>query len=142
VSRHLFVYGTLLPELAPESLRGLIGQLRSLGAASVPGTLCDLGAFPGAVLSDEAVLRVRGQVLELPADPVFLGILDGYEGFDPGRPEASLFVRVRRTVTLAAGNTLSCWIYAYNDNPGGAPLIEDGDYRCWLAARKKSALSA
>jgi gamma-glutamylcyclotransferase (GGCT)/AIG2-like uncharacterized protein YtfP len=141
VSDHLFVYGTLLPDLGPESVRELVGRLRSLGAASVPGRLYDLGDFPGAVLSDEAG-RVQGQVFELPADPALLAALDAYEGFDPGRPETSLFVRVRHTVTLAVGGTVCCWVYAFNDNPGPAHLIEDGDYRRRLAARKMSALSA
>jgi gamma-glutamylcyclotransferase (GGCT)/AIG2-like uncharacterized protein YtfP len=141
VSDHLFVYGTLLPDRARGAMRELIGQLRPLGTASLPGRLYDLGAFPGAVLSDEVVTRVQGQVFELPADPALLAALDAYEGFDPGRPEASLFVRAGRTVRLADGSTLSCWVYVYNDNPGDAPLIEGGDYRRWQAARKMSALS-
>jgi gamma-glutamylcyclotransferase (GGCT)/AIG2-like uncharacterized protein YtfP len=138
VSGHLFVYGTLLPDLAPESVRELVGRLRPRGPASVPGRLCDLGPFPGAILSDEAATGVQGQVFELPDDPGLLAALDAYEGFDPRRPEASLFVRVGRTVTLADGGTVSCWVYVYNDNPGDAPLIEGGDYRRWLAARKMS----
>jgi gamma-glutamylcyclotransferase (GGCT)/AIG2-like uncharacterized protein YtfP len=134
VSRHLFVYGTLLPDLPPDSLRERIVSLRALGTASVPGRLYDLGPFPAAVLGDEGEAQVWGQVFELPSDPALLAALDAYEGFDPCRPETSLFLRVLRSVTLAGGAVVSCWVYVYNGTPGDAPLIDGGDYRRWPAA--------
>jgi gamma-glutamylcyclotransferase (GGCT)/AIG2-like uncharacterized protein YtfP len=142
VSGHLFVYGTLLPDLAPESVRDLVGRLRPLGPASVPGRLYDLGPFPGVILADEAAGQVQGQVFELPDDPALLAALDRYEGFDPARPESSLFVRVGRPVAPAGGDAVPCWVYVYNGDAGAASLIEGGDYRRWLAAGQKSALSA
>jgi gamma-glutamylcyclotransferase (GGCT)/AIG2-like uncharacterized protein YtfP len=137
MSRYLFVYGTLLPDLAPSSLRELVGQLRPIGPASTSGCLYDLGAFPGAIREDESETRVQGEVFELPADPDLLAILDAYEGFDPSNPGTSLFVRVRRSVTLAGGDAICCWVYVYNGDLGAAPPIAEGDYRRWLAMGRR-----
>ena len=132
---YLFLYGTLLPELAPPLLRTSLATLRRLGLGAVPGCLYDLGPYPGAILDPNAVTRVRGQVFELPDDRAVLPLLDAYEGFDPGNPARSLYVREKRPITLADGGHLDCWVYAYNRPPGDRPLIPDGDYRRWRAAR-------
>jgi gamma-glutamylcyclotransferase (GGCT)/AIG2-like uncharacterized protein YtfP len=93
----------------------------------VRGRLYDLGEYPGAVLSRNAPL-VIGQVFELPNDPEVLTRLDEYEGFDPHRPQSSLFVRKRCLVQLDSGKKLFCWMYAYNRPPGAASPLPSGLY--------------
>jgi gamma-glutamylcyclotransferase (GGCT)/AIG2-like uncharacterized protein YtfP len=41
---------------------------------------------------------------------------------------------MRATAMLDNGQQVQCWMYAYNRNPGTAPLISDGDYNKHLAA--------
>jgi gamma-glutamylcyclotransferase (GGCT)/AIG2-like uncharacterized protein YtfP len=91
------------------------------------------------VLDPAAATRVRGQVFELPEDRAVLPALDAYEGFDPADPAGSLYIREHRPVTLPGGRRLACWVYAYNRDPGDRPLIPDGDYRRWRAARPEAS---
>jgi gamma-glutamylcyclotransferase (GGCT)/AIG2-like uncharacterized protein YtfP len=131
VEQHLFIYGTLLPALAPAHLRDLVGQLRARGRGHVRGRLHDLGPYPAGVLDPSAATQVAGMVFRLPDEPAVLSQLDEYEGFDPQDPAGSLFLRVPVAVTLADGSELRCWMYVYNHDPGDAPLVPDGDYVRW-----------
>jgi gamma-glutamylcyclotransferase (GGCT)/AIG2-like uncharacterized protein YtfP len=136
---HLFVYGTLLPGEVPEVLRPLLGGLAWVGRGWLPGRLYDLGPYPGAVPDAGAATRVRGEVYALPGDPGLLEVLDAYEGCVPGRPLESLFVRVQAPVALEVGGVLRCWVYAYNRDPGRAPLLADGRYRRGQCGRSADA---
>ncbi|HZN10217.1 MAG TPA: gamma-glutamylcyclotransferase family protein [Blastocatellia bacterium] len=128
MTQYLFVYGTLRPGLAPPAVAHIIQQLRRVGAGSVRGRLYNLGAYPGALPDPAAETTIAGEVFEIPNDLAFWSALDDYEGFDPGSPGASLFVRTRCRVTLAGGRELESWIYAYNRHPKAAPLVVGGDY--------------
>ena len=131
----LFVCGTLLPELVPGHLRGLIGSLTSVGKATVCGTLYDLGDYPGAILDEDAPDRIRGWVYQLPADASVLSALDDYEGIDPTDETASLFIRELTTATMVTGEKVECWIYTYNRSVHLAPMIIGGDYLKHLAEK-------
>jgi gamma-glutamylcyclotransferase (GGCT)/AIG2-like uncharacterized protein YtfP len=128
VAEHLFLYGTLQPELAPRRLRGPLGRLRFVGRGSVKGRLHDLGAYPALILGGES--RVRGAVFAIP-DPAILTPLDLHEGFHPGDAE-SLFLRVEAPVQLESGESLPAFLYVYNREAGSAPLVPDGDYLAHL----------
>jgi gamma-glutamylcyclotransferase (GGCT)/AIG2-like uncharacterized protein YtfP len=129
---HLFVYGTLLPELAAPERREVLRRCASVGRGSLPGRLHDLGRYPALVLDHAAPGRVVGQVLRLPERGDVLGELDGYEGFDPADPAGGLYLRLPYDVDLDDGSRLACWVYVYNRDPGEAPLIPGGDYLSWL----------
>jgi gamma-glutamylcyclotransferase (GGCT)/AIG2-like uncharacterized protein YtfP len=132
VSDFLFVYGTLLPGLAPPEIAPAVAQLRPVAQGSVQGVLYDLGEYPGAVIDlpevdlSEKEMPVRGcipgMIFQIP-NPRLLRQLDEYEGFDPAAPAASLFVRKLHEVRLDDGRTLSCWVYVYNQNPGNARKV-------------------
>lgn len=125
----LFVYGTLLPGLAPPDVQPLIQRLQPLGPAGAPGRLYDLGEYPGAIFDPSSETRIAGYAFALPNDgPALLEQFDAYEGFLPDNALQSLFVRVRQTVTLADGRVVVCWAYHYNRAVGQAPLVADGDY--------------
>jgi gamma-glutamylcyclotransferase (GGCT)/AIG2-like uncharacterized protein YtfP len=125
---HLFLYGTLLPERAPAGLREALGRCARVGRGFLRGRLCDLGPYPGLVPDPSAPGRVTGQVFRLPDREDVLTALDAYEGFDPADPAGSLYLRLPHDVELAGGDTLSCWVYVYNRDPGPARLIPGGDY--------------
>ena len=139
MSKHLFVCGTLLPELTsllPAHLKTLIERLRPVGAATVPGRLYDLGEYPGAIVDPDARTQIHGYVLELPALPEedndaeasFWQRLDEYEGFDSRAGERNLFLRQRCTATLADGRPLECWLYSSNQAVSEMQRIPGGDY--------------
>jgi gamma-glutamylcyclotransferase (GGCT)/AIG2-like uncharacterized protein YtfP len=125
VTERLFVYGTLRRGAAPPALRELVEGWRWLGDAWVSGRLYDLGAFPGAVLDAAGAERVFGELAELPDEPGRWLRLDAYEGFDPERPEASLFRRVRCRA-WRRDEVCEAWIYVCGRAPGPGRRIPGG----------------
>ena len=133
MSEFLFVYGTLLPDVASESIAPVLSRVRRLGAATVRGTLFDLGNFPGLSLDADGV--VRGELVQVRSASLWLR-LDAYEGCSPAHPKRSLFRRERCVATrildssdAGAGEQLEAWVYVYNRDLGDAPRIDSG---CWL----------
>jgi gamma-glutamylcyclotransferase (GGCT)/AIG2-like uncharacterized protein YtfP len=132
---HLFVYGTLSPRHAPPEIAATVRRLRPVGPASVPGRLYDLGEYPGAILSKSSRSVIRGEVFELPGDAQTLNSLDDYEGFEPGKPRSSLFVRRIWPVVMDDGTRLRCWVYVYNGDTRQAQPVRSGRYASRRRAR-------
>ena len=126
--QYLFVYGTLLPGLAPAVIAEVVDRLRVVGHGTVPGRLYDLGAFPACAIDGVCGRLIHGVVLELP-DADVLGRLDWYEGY-AAHDEAgeNLFVRTTCDVSLDDGQSVSAWVYVYNRDLSRARLIESGRY--------------
>jgi gamma-glutamylcyclotransferase (GGCT)/AIG2-like uncharacterized protein YtfP len=125
---YLFVYGTLLPEYAPEEFASVMSSLRTVGKGTVRGILYNLGHYPGAVLDPASLCRIYGTVFALLDGEGLLHRLDEYEEFDPDEPASSQFIRRQCSVQLTDGRTLECWIYEYNRSLEGARIVESGRY--------------
>lgn len=123
----IFVYGTLLPGLAPPVIAGVVNSLRIMGSGSVRGLLYDLGAYPGCVLTDSNESLVHGMLLEVPNQAV-LAQLDEYECYAAHDAAGSLFLRTMCQATLDEGPCVETWIYVYNRPLAGARLISSGRY--------------
>jgi gamma-glutamylcyclotransferase (GGCT)/AIG2-like uncharacterized protein YtfP len=136
MTHHLFVYGTLSPQHAPPEIAATVRRLRPVGAASVRGRLYDLGEYPGAILSKSSRSVIRGEVFELPSDAQTLSSLDNYEGFEPGKPSSSLFVRRIWPVVMDDGTRLRCWVYVYNGDTRRALPVQSGRYSRRRAGRR------
>jgi gamma-glutamylcyclotransferase (GGCT)/AIG2-like uncharacterized protein YtfP len=136
MTHHLFVYGTLSPQHAPPEIAATVRRLRPVGAASVRGRLYDLGEYPGAILSKSSRSVIRGEVFELPRDAQTLSSLDNYEGFEPGKPSSSLFVRRTWPVVMDDGTRLRCWVYVYNGDTRRALPVQGGRYLRRRAGRR------
>ncbi len=129
MSDRLFVYGTLLPGLAPPAVAATAARLRPLGPATVPGRLYDLGPYPALVPDPAGESRVHGELLALPAVAAdLLAALDRYEG--------GQYRRVATTAVRADGGEVACWVYEYAGDVTGAVLIGHGDYRRWVGTRR------
>jgi gamma-glutamylcyclotransferase (GGCT)/AIG2-like uncharacterized protein YtfP len=131
---YLFIYGTLLPEYAPNEIADTVRRLLYVGPASVQGRLYDLGEYPGVILDASSQTKISGHLFMLPQDQSVLKTLDSYEGFKPEDLNKSLFVRRWATVNLDDGRAIQSWIYVYNQDPGAAPLVSSGDYAKYKAA--------
>ena len=124
---YLFAYGTLKSGLAPAEIAGVTSKLKSLGPGIVRGTLYNLGSYPGLRLDGKD--EITGEVLEFQDHSIFES-LDAYEGYDPRRPEQSLFIRRRCRVRLE-NKDLICWVYEYNRQPALSRRIDT-----WIPVKK------
>ncbi|MBK8989422.1 MAG: gamma-glutamylcyclotransferase [Chloroflexi bacterium] len=129
-----FVYGTLLPGQPNAYLwqEAVAGQQ----TAVLPnGRLYDLGAFP--MLVQEGEESVRGVLLQIEAEQYqqVLDRLDALEGYDPTRPDASAYRRVKCLVTGADGRLYTAWVYLGHTaaQPDMKP-IPGGDWAAYAAA--------
>ena len=125
--RFVFVYGTLLPGLAPAVIADVVATLRVVGPGTVPGRLYHLVAYPGCILDEGCDTLIHGQVLEIP-DQAVLERLDWYEGYAAHDDAGSLFLRTVCDVTLASGGQVRSWLYVYNRSVKAARLISTGRY--------------
>jgi gamma-glutamylcyclotransferase (GGCT)/AIG2-like uncharacterized protein YtfP len=115
----LFVYGTLRPGAA---MHGLIeGRVTVIGAATVPGSLVDLGAFPALVEATGPGERVHGALCEIPHGDLeaLFDVLDRYEG--------ETFERLLDEVSGPRG-AAQAWLYRWRGDPTGRRRVPGGDY--------------
>jgi gamma-glutamylcyclotransferase (GGCT)/AIG2-like uncharacterized protein YtfP len=66
ITELVFLYGTLLPQFVPETMRDVVARLHFHGDGSLRGVLYDLGEYPGVVFEITTDMRVDGTVFELP----------------------------------------------------------------------------
>jgi gamma-glutamylcyclotransferase (GGCT)/AIG2-like uncharacterized protein YtfP len=130
---HLFVYGTLMSaaegvRLGQDMRARLQREAASLGEATMPGRLYDLGRYPGLVASPDAGDAVHGEVFRLSDPANAFTWLDAYENVRPNDP-ASEYERVVRTVRLATGDEIDAWVYVYRGDVARARHVTDGRWR-------------
>jgi len=127
MSEYLFVYGTLR---RGQPLHRFLdcGKSRFVGEGRIAGRLFDLGEYPGAIGDVKRFSTVRGEVHELLAPEETFPVLDDVEGYDPRRPERSLFERRAVTACLDSGRRLTAWVYFYRRPLLDATEIPDGDF--------------
>lgn len=126
----IFVYGTLLTRARGELGADMRVRLKkvstSLGEATIPGRLFDLGTFPVMIAAAEPSDIVHGEVLQLDDPESTFVWLDPYEGITPGHRRQGEYERVRRTVRLESGETLETWVYLYVADIAHLPRITSG----------------
>lgn len=133
MSTKVFFYGTLMSGFDRRHRAGLDGRLSYLGRAWTHGHLYDLGLYPGAVPAADG--RIYGEVYETSEAGPVLEALDEIEGYEPGKPDQSLYVRQEVDVRFPEGTVTPAWIYFYNAPLAQAMRIESGDYRELFRAR-------
>jgi gamma-glutamylcyclotransferase (GGCT)/AIG2-like uncharacterized protein YtfP len=129
----VFFYGTLMSGFKRRGRDRIDAKLTSIGRGWIPAALFDLGLFPGAIPASDT--KVLGELHRMADTDAVLRELDAIEGFTPGEPDASLYVRSETPVTLEDGRTETAWTYFYNAPLGGAQRIESGDYLDHLRIR-------
>lgn len=130
----VFFYGTLMTGFKRRGRDRIDTKLTPVGRGCIGAALFDLGLYPGAIPASDS--KVQGELHRMTDSEAVLRELDAIEGFTPGEPDASLYVRSEATVTLASGRTETAWTYFYNAPLGGAQRIESGDYLDHLRIRR------
>lgn len=78
--KHLFVYGTLRPELGGKQSAQLLSNATYVGPATFQVKLYLNDWYPGAVDSDDAAHRIVGDLFDVGDNPELFEDLDTYEG--------------------------------------------------------------
>lgn len=118
VKKLVFVYGTLMRGRKAHGLLEAHGA-RFLGEAGLDGyALYDLGAFPGIVPEDGAVVRGEAYLLSLQG----LADADRYEG------EGSLFSRVKEDIQITGGVRVPADVYVYRHSVAGMKKLPAGQW--------------
>jgi gamma-glutamylcyclotransferase (GGCT)/AIG2-like uncharacterized protein YtfP len=125
------LYGSLMRGLGAMNEIAVAPHLRYVGPCVIDGQLFDLGAYPGLRIGSG---RVIGEMHAL-LDPIALPALDRFEGFDPGAPNDSLYLRKR--VELVEPAFIEAWVYVYNQSIESETRIDGGDWRAHLDQRSK-----
>ena len=125
--RHVFVYGSL--KRVGWNHQAFCADALSVEPATARGTLYLLPAgFPAMVEGDGTV---HGEAMTFPDLAAKLTELDRLEGYRPGCPERSLYVRrVAEVCLVCSGLTVPAWGYAWRGNlPPGARAIAPGRWQ-------------
>jgi gamma-glutamylcyclotransferase (GGCT)/AIG2-like uncharacterized protein YtfP len=119
----IFVYGTLKRDANSEMSRLLADHAEFVGDATYQGRLYNIDYYPGVVPSDDPNDLVQGEVYLLHQADVALPLLDRYEGVGSEFPEPNEYLRLKQTVTLKGGRSVTAWVYIYNYSTEGLEPI-------------------
>ena len=125
---HLFVYSSLRRGFQQPSHDYLRRYFTFVADAKVKGILSDFGDKPVATPTSENRFIV-GELYKLNVDNAsfVFGQLDDYEGLIPEEGQTALFRREVATVYADDGTEVPAWVYWYNGDISGKPIIESGD---------------
>ncbi len=127
-NQQLFVYGSLRSGFNHPAYAYISNHFELVGSAKVKGKLYDLGSYPAALPTTDEVFIV-GELYRLKEQQEFswaIAQVDDYEGVNPEPGEPALYIREMTTVYIN-NETTDAWIYWYNNDVNGKPLIVSGD---------------
>ena len=127
-SYYLFVYGTLRSGFQSAAYDYISRYFNFFGNAKVKGKLYDLGQYPAAAPTSEEAF-IFGELYIIKNTKEFswaIGQLDDYEGVVVEKNEQPLY---RREIADVYVNDaiVPAWLYWYNGDLGGKPVINSGD---------------
>ncbi len=134
---HLFVYGSLRSGFHSPVYEYISRFFKFIGEGKVRGNLFDMGSYPAGIATNDHHF-ITGELYQAKNEHEFswaIGQLDDYEGVSVEADEVQLYrreiaeVHINRQVTHA-------WIYWYNGDVSGRPLIASGDLMQYLTDKK------
>lgn len=133
----LFVYGSLRSGFHSPVYEYICRFFKFIGEAKVKGKLFDMGSYPAGMPTNEDTYIV-GELYQAKNEHEFswaIGQLDDYEGVDVEFDEVQLY---RREVTEVNFNNhlTRAWIYWYNGDVSGRPVIASGDLMEYMQKKK------
>lgn len=134
----LFVYGSLRSGFNHPAYSYISNNFELVGSAKVKGKLYDLGEYPAAVpANDESY--IIGELYRLKEEQEFSWVIaqvDDYEGVNTEPGETALYRRDITTV-FVDNRAVDAWIYWYNRDVSGNPLIISGDVLQYIQQKKQ-----
>jgi gamma-glutamylcyclotransferase (GGCT)/AIG2-like uncharacterized protein YtfP len=133
----LFVYGSLRSGFHNPVYEYISRFFTFVGEAKVKGKLFDLGEYPAAIPADEDVFII-GELYIAKNQQEFswaIGQLDDYEGLDVEEGETPLYER-KVTEVHINDKVTQAWVYWYNGDVSGKPVITSGDMLEYLKNKK------
>lgn len=125
---YLFVYSSLRKGFQQSAYDYLRRYFTFIGDAKVKGVLYDLGDQPvGTPTEEERYIVGELYKLNIENGSFAFGQLDDYEGVNPEEGHSALFRRETGEVMADDGFVTKAWIYWYNGDVSGKPMIECGD---------------
>ena len=135
---HLFVYGSLRSGFRHPAYEYISRYFSLVGDAKVKGYLYDMGNYPVATpTSDDAY--IVGELYVLNNENEFtwaMAQLDDYEGIVADEGEVPLYRREKATVYIN-NSTVESWIYWYNGDVAGHPIVASGDVLQFIQQKSK-----
>lgn len=125
---YLFVYSSLRKGFQHSAYDYLTRYFTFVGDAKVKGLLIDLGDQPVATPTAEERFIV-GELYKLNIEngSYVFGQLDDYEGVNPEEGQVALFRREITDVFADNGLVAQAWVYWYDGDVSGKPILEYGD---------------
>ncbi len=133
----LFVYGSLRSGFHSPVYEYISRFFKFIGEAKVKGKLYDLGTYPAGIATTEDSFIV-GELYQAINEHEFswaIGQLDDYEGVSVEADEVQLYRREVAEVHIN-DKTTDAWIYWYNGDVSGKPLIASGDILEYMSSKK------
>ena len=133
-SDYLFVYSSLMQGFKNPEYDYISRYFSFESSARVKGTLSDLGHNPVATPASVGNF-IKGELYKIKNTDDFsfaIGQLDDYEGVRPEADELQLYKRELATVYREDGGETNAWIYWYQGDVAGKPVIASGDVREYI----------
>jgi gamma-glutamylcyclotransferase (GGCT)/AIG2-like uncharacterized protein YtfP len=137
-NKQLFVYGSLRSGFQHPAYSYISNNFILAGEAKVKGKLYDLGDYPAALPADDE-FYIIGELYALKEEEDFSWVMaqvDDYEGVNAEPGEPALYRRELTTVYIHNETTLA-WIYWYNNDVSGKPIITSGDVLQYIQQKKQ-----
>jgi gamma-glutamylcyclotransferase (GGCT)/AIG2-like uncharacterized protein YtfP len=128
-SSQLFVYSSLREGFHNKAYDYISHYFSFVCNAKTKGILSDIGSHPVCTPTLENSF-IKGELYKLNDEKDFswvFGQLDDYEGVIASDGEQPLYHRELTTVYQGDGNCTQAWIYWYNGDVSGKPVIASGD---------------
>ncbi len=126
---NLFVYGSLRQGFNHAAYEYITQYFAFTANGKAKGMLYDLGPYPAAVPSpgDHQIVGELYHILREDEFEYAIAQLDDYEGVDASYDQPALYRRELTSVKLDDGTEQQAWIYWYNGDISGKPVVESGD---------------
>ncbi|CAN5244530.1 gamma-glutamylcyclotransferase [soil metagenome] len=136
---YLFVYGSLREGFHHPAHEYISRYFSFVAKGKIRGKLSDMGAYPAATPAEEAGF-ITGELYVIRNPEEFkwaIEQLDEYEGLFPEEDEGEkiLFRREMTAVLIDNGEVRNAWVYWYNGDVSGRPVIESGDLLAYIAEK-------
>ncbi len=134
----VFVYGSLRSGFHHPAYAYISRYFTLVADAKVKGSLYDMGEYPAAVPSENDSFII-GELYRINSPEEFawaIAQLDDYEGVNPEYGETPLYRR-EQTIVYTKEEQTEAWVYWFNGDTLGKPVIESGDILLYMQQKNK-----